>query len=364
MREKNISVRSLLSEVMRNILTGTSLLAPLALLLSLIMGAVGEMENRTVSALDRKAQAFIEVGASTFTVASEGNIDASACERLSGSGLVDRAGAIRQIRGVRIATLPGAAVSTYEVSTGFLEFLRVVPAARTGVLISEALARELLPAKGQPRPGALPNEVPPLWIIGTYAWPDDGRPTDLEYAVVASVPPAKAFDQCWIRSRDPADRPLDLLLSTLIQSPENPSDAVPVQSNPELGETFTYADDFGTRGTRYAWIFVGIATALAAMAGLRRRATELTNARECGIAPLALTIQVLLETFVWAILGAAMALGGLVVSMELQGIPNPTELLILDLRLAISAIVGAAIGSILGVLAITRRPTEFYLRIR
>ena len=207
--------------------------------------------------------------------------------------------------------------------------------------------------------------MPPLTVAGVYRWPEDGRSTELQYAVVAPVPTTGTFDQCWIRATDPEDKPLDLLLSTLVRPPDNPSDAVPAQLNQELGEAFTPRSDFDTRGTRYAWMMASIATLLIAMTALRRRATELTNAMDCGIPARALAIQMTLEALIWAVVGSMIALAGLTISIHLQrNVGSPWDLLALDARIAIAATAGALVGSALAVTAIVRKPTEHYLRIR
>lgn len=357
--------QSLLSEAWRNLASGASLALVLATCTAFTVLALGELENQAVSALDSKARSYVDSGASTYVLTSEANIDPAACERLTETTRVDIAGALRRGQSVGLTTLPAAPVQVSEVTPGFISFLQVPPIQRAGVLVSEGLAEEVMPDNAARQNSARPRQVPPLTVAGVYPWPEDGRSADLQYAVVAPVPKTGRFDQCWARSVDPADKPLDLLLTTLVRPPDSPGDAVPAQLNRDLGEAFTARTDFETRGTRYAWMIAGISVLLVAMTALRRRATELTNAKDCGIPIGAIATQMTLEALIWAALGSTIALSALTIANFTHGKGDIVwDLLALDTRVAVSAISGALVGSALGVKLILRKPTEHYLRTR
>lgn len=362
MKKGGFSATSLLSEVWRNVASGTSRTLLLATVTALLVVALGAIENSTVSGLDSKARSFVQSGASTYIISSANNVDGTACERLAQSELIDRAGALRQSRSVHIDSLPDAPAQVYEVSPKFLSFLKVSSSPRPGVLISQGLAHDVLP---KTLSGSYASrQVSPLSVVGVYRWPDDGRSSDLQYAVVAPLPTTAVYDQCWIRSADPAQKPLDLLQATLIRPPDDPSEAVPVQLNQRLGEEFPMRSEFSSRGTRYAWLFACTTAILISIAAARRRAAEFVNAKECGVPTNSIIIGCALEAGIFAVLGSALALSGLLVFMCFDDSKEAWQLILFDVRIACGAVSGALLGSVFGVALVLRRPVEHYLRIR
>jgi hypothetical protein len=361
MKKRGFSGASLLSEAWRNVASGTSRALLLSAVMALLVVALSAIENSAVQSLDAKATLFVRSGASTYRISSPNNVDGGSCEQLARSGIVDRAGALRKGSSVKIRSLPDAPLQVYEVSPQFLSFLNVAPIEKPGVLISQGLANDILP--NDLAGPAASRKVSPLSVVGVYQWPDDGRSADLQYAVVAPVAKTTRYDECWIRSTDPAQKPLDLLQSTLVRPPDDPSEAVPVQLNQRLGEAFTMRSEFSSRGTRYAWGFAFLASALIAVAAFRRRAAEFANAKECQVPTGSILTGCALEAGFYAIVGSILALSGLFLHMCLKGL-NMWHIMPFDMRIACGAVSGALLGSIVGVAVILRRPVEHYIRIR
>ncbi len=138
---------SVLSEAGRDIRSGTTRFATFALLLAATTGIAGAADVGTVASLTRDASAYVASGAATRTAAREGGIDGAACDALAGHGDVLAAGALRPGPGLALTALPGATLSTFEVTPG-LAALIADSDGRAGAWLSPTLAERLGAAAG------------------------------------------------------------------------------------------------------------------------------------------------------------------------------------------------------------------------
>lgn len=355
---------SVASEAWRNLCTGTTRALTFALTLAATLGVLVWADVGSAVSLADKVHTYVAAGASTHTLVSTGNIDAAACERLISSGYVDAAGALRGSGDVRLSVLPSNPLGGYTATPGLLQLIapnRPHPGG-TGVYISPALSDTIAPdLSGSATTGRF---VAPVTVLGIYPWPDDGRPTPLQYALLGAAPPAGAFDQCWVRSIDPTVDPTFLLRSTLIRMPTGPSDAEVAQLNPRLGESLTASSEFASRPTRLAWLVsLGIGALLAAAAIWLRR-LEFASARELGVPVAAQLAGTLLETLAWALTGMVLSVPLVIVGASRGAAPDRATLVTVGLPILIAGITGSAFGSIATTAILRRRAVTFYLRTR
>lgn len=357
------------SEACRNLCTGTTRALAFALVLSFWLGVLIWADVGSATSATEKARAYVAAGASTHTIVSESNIDAKACERLVSSGFVDAAGAIRAGQDVRLRVMPSNPVPTYEATPGLLQLIgpdRGHPDS-SGVYLSPQLAEMLAPSLGQPKAStsaAHPVAVPPVTALGTYPWPDDGRPTPLQYALVGATPPSGVFDQCWVRSSNPTTDPSFLLRSTLIRAPTDLGSVEVAQLNLRLGASLTAADDFDQRATRLAWVGGIFFAGLLAAASLWLRRLELANAKEVGVPLLAQLTATAIETCVWALAGAALAVPVLLIRAKQGPALDQSDLIIVGVPILLSGLAGSVIGALVATSLLRRQAVTDYLRTR
>jgi hypothetical protein len=356
------------SQAWRNLCTGTSRPLTFASTLALALSLLAWADVASAATLAGKVHAFVASGASTYTLISDANIDGAACEGLVSSGYAEAAGGLRTGGDTRLRALPDNPVGVYEATPGLLGLIapdRPHPDS-TGVYLAPALADDVAPVLNH-RPGEgvdVPVLVAPMTALGTYPWPDDGRPAQLQYAVLGAVRPVGAFDQCWVRSVDPTADPRFLLRSTLIRTPTDPDDAQVAQLNPRLGESLAATAEFGSRPNRLAWVVsLGVGFLLAAASVWLRR-VELAGGREVGMATVAQLTQILLETLAWALAGALLA-APLLMARAAQGAPvDRLSLMAVGVPVLMAGAAGSLIGSITTAALVRRRPVISYLRTR
>jgi len=357
-------------EAWRNLCTGTARALTSALALAGSLGVLIWADVGSAASLANKAHSYVDAGSSTYVIVSEGGIDGAACEYLISSGYVNAAGALRRGDEIRLRVLPSNPVSAYELTPGLLQLIDVKPShpGVAGVLLSSVLADAVAPVLNQPtRSGTSaqpPVVVAPLLALGTYSWPDDGRPTQLQYAVLGAVQPTGSFDECWVRSLDPNVDPTFLLRSTLVRAPNNPSDAQISQLNPRLGESLTVASEFASRPTRLAWLASLAFGAFLAAASIWLRRLELASARELGVSTTSQLAQTLLETLAWAIIGTVLATPLLLARAASSASEDRMAMVAVATPILLAGIIGSIVGSLLTAVLVRRRPVTAYLRTR
>ncbi len=361
------TLAAVVSEAWRNVCTGTTRALTFSIALAATLGVLVWIDVSETAVLSAEMHTYVAAGSSTYTLVSDANIDGAACERLVSSGYVDAAGALRGGGDVRLHILPSNAVNVYEATPGLMRLIapdRWHPDA-AGAYLSPALAKAVAPVLSNPqeRPRS-PLLVAPVSALGTYPWPDDGRPAQLQYAVLGTARPTGAFDQCWVRSVDPIVDSTFLLRSALLHTPTDPADAQVSQLNPRLGEAPTAASDFASRPTRLSWLVGLFAGALLAAVSAWLRRLELACSRELGVPTTSQLAGTLLETLVWACAGAVLC-AALLVARASQADPADRGALVsVGLPVMVAGVVGAVGGSLATAGLVRRRPVTAYLRTR
>lgn len=233
--------------------------------------------------------------------------------------------------------------------------------------LSAPLADTVAPTLHRPstsRSAVSPITVEPAVALGLYYWPDDGRPTPLQYALIGSTPPVGKFDQCWVRATSPTVDPSFLLRSTLLDTPAAPGEVEVAQLNPRFGESLTAATDFISRPTRLAWSAAfGLGTLLAA-ASIWLRRLELATARELGVPLLSQLSGMVLESFAWALTGVALSTPVLLARAAQGEGPERLGLVTVGVPVLLAGLVGSLLGSVATTAVLRRRTVNEYLRTR
>ena len=223
--------KALWREAWLNVRSGTTRAALFVVLVAAIGSALIVADAVVVQQLSAAATAYQNAGASTYTVAADARVDATACTALAGLPGVEAVGAIRDApTALEPAALPSTTIPYFETTVGFGALLGAVNADTGGVLVSDQVAQTLQLKAGDEIPLRSSTESTPqktAQVAGVYAYPDDGRVPGYGYAVLAEVVAAAPtaggastgsgstgtgtagsgddagaaarFDECWVR---------------------------------------------------------------------------------------------------------------------------------------------------------------------
>jgi hypothetical protein len=292
-------IREVFSEAGRNIASGTSRTAALAIVLATTVTVLGAAEGESVRQVVRGAYEFRSSGASVVILSADQGINGIACERLVTVAGIETAGAIRPAvpDSLLLTSLPTLPVPLKEATPGFRHVLHAAPEGTDGMLISEQVAR----TTGRGPGGHLWAVQGALGIAGVYVYPADGRSPQLEYAAVDLVPAGVGlFDECWAEVW-PLNAATAQLLRTSLDSSLSPDHEVSLsQLNTTLGSDFDGVRRFDERTTANAALVCLLAGLALGYLSSRLRRLELSSARHAGVSVGAQLLQVAVEATTWA----------------------------------------------------------------
>lgn len=286
---------ALVSEALRNLRTGsTRALLLCALAFGLTAGPC-LLDLIAVTTILDEQRSFRQAGAAVQIVEAAGSIAPEQCLAFATVPGVVGALALRMgPSSFRAASLPRTQPALVEVTGDVSTMLHVDSLEFDGVLLSEQLADTLSAEPGSEVPllGS-PAEVP---VRGIFLWPDDGRLPTLSGAAVVEVPPAGAFDECWVEIW-----PVDDMLGASILSAVAQGEASPIraQLNARLGEGHSTVALLDARITAFARYFAITAAGLLGFASTWMRRVEIASNLHAGATRSAVTLQTLLETTAW-----------------------------------------------------------------
>jgi hypothetical protein len=297
-----MKMRSIASEVLRNVVSGTAHVPLLGLLLALTAGLAAGADVAAVHGLQNQARTFITGGGATRMLVAEDSVDRARCESLDWYRSVQASGALRQAEDLPLDALAGAGFPVYEVTAGFASLLDVKSASE-GAWVSEPLAESLGVATGS----TLATDGRDLKVGGIFAYPDDGRDARLEYAIVMPVEGAGVFDECWMRAWPQGPDDDGLLRQALASEASTGTEVSLTQLNRSMGTSFTGTAMFDDRLTRWAPAVAAAAGLLIGFAAVRARRLEHASALHAGQSRGAMTSTAILEAVVWSLAGAVFA---------------------------------------------------------
>jgi hypothetical protein len=297
-------------EAWRDVVSGTAHALRYGLVLALLVAGGLALDALTVDAIVGRAVAYRDSGASIVTLQAPGHIDAAACDALARLPGVSAAGALRaQPDALVAAALPGSSITAFDVSPAALRLFDADDDDDThgsGVALSAAAASRLGAHSGS----RLVTTAGDTTVRGVFAWPDDGRRTDLSFAALVPTTTAEPFDECWVAAWPMSDRLAPILWSTLLPGAADSGQQPMVGAvNTTLGSSYDGAAQYRDRATRHLPWAVLVAGFAIGYVAVRTRRLELASAQHAGVTRLAQLAQVLLETLAWVAAGSVVAAG-------------------------------------------------------
>ncbi|MBT1172066.1 hypothetical protein JS528_01550 [Bifidobacterium sp. MA2] len=388
-----MTLRGVVSEAWRDLITGTTHACTLALCAASLILLLAGADWLTVSSIQRQVDGYVAAGGSTWILQYDNHIDGAACDRLSSLDGVQAAGALRE-GGAKLtfAALSSTGVPTYEVTAGAMDVFALSttgtddgtaqPATRRadgtgktsgtaadasadaasddspdgswagGVMLSAEAAKPFGAAAGTTL--AL-RDGRELTVADVFDWPDDGRKSGFSYAALTPVPAddAKPFGQCWVRAW-PEPEGIESLLrlaSDRVATGADQTRPMISRLNTSKGSVMDGDAMFAGRLTAYApWIALAGGLLLGLVAARSRR-LELASALHCGVPKSALVAQMLIETCAWTIAGALITSPLLAWIWAANDLADARSIVGTLLRVPVAASVGVLAGTLAAVLA-------------
>ncbi len=354
-------------EAWRNIRTGTTRAAALALMLGVAIVLAALLEAEAVSAIMRSAQDFQRRGANILTITAKDGISPVVCERLAGAQAspdnnVTAAGAIRAAESdLAPVALPQGPIPSFEVSPGFGAILGLRPGSAKGLLLSTVAAEQLGVSAGSEI--TVRGRSSAAKVRAVFPYPSDGRDGQLEFASLAEVPSSGSFDACWVRLRHLRAGDEELLRVALRPGLVEGADVTVRQLNGTSGSSSPTALGYQHRVTRwlkFALLLFGLG--LGGLAIWLRR-LELAAAQHAGLSRVAQLWHLLLETSAWLLAAWSLSAPWLVWG-NLQAGAIPDVIVLLHLKIALAAGCGVLLGTLLAAAAIRERHLFRFFKAR
>ncbi|MDR1387965.1 MAG: hypothetical protein LBJ44_10385 [Propionibacteriaceae bacterium] len=354
-----MTIRSVLSEVWRNVSSGTTKAVLWAVLTGAMLTLLSLVDAAAIRDVERQALAFQAAAADVRKLPAAGQIDGAACDGLARVPTVGAAGAVREVDPIQVQQAPGTPLTAYQVTVGLGSVIGLDGADPLGVWIEAGLAQSLLVAPGD----VLTTAEGDLPVAAVFTWPDDGRDIRFGFAVLVPRVPDVAFDECWIRAWPVVDDNDQLLRSTVVVS--SSMAAVQIgQLNKNLGVELDAHRLFQKRVTRHVQWAAPLAMLMIGFVASWRRRLEYASALHAGQLRGDALLGTGLETLVWAATGALVALAGDLVGIRVLGIAQVKAVWLLGARMVAWSVAAALSGTLLGAWLIRERDLFHYFRTR
>ncbi|KFI60949.1 hypothetical protein [Bifidobacterium cuniculi] len=315
-------LRSILSEAMRNIGTGTAHALLLFVLVALSGTLLGGYEAATVTAQEREALTRVQAYADVDTVVG-GTVDGAACDALAqDDAAFGQSGALRAGDEVALASTPGKVLQTYEVTPGMLALVAAGTSSgaeqvdASGVWVPQDVANDFGLVPG----ASVMTDHGAMDVAGVYEWPNDGRDTRFAYTfLVPQSTTDGTYHECWAKQWPHAEANSQLLYATLVAG-QGQTQAGIMAINKGFDSHYDAAASYVQRVTRWMpWLGLVLGVAIGVLA-VRRRRLEYAGALHSGQSKGAQLCAIAIEAFVWAGLGALCACA-LIVSLTQRTAP-------------------------------------------
>lgn len=356
-----MKIKAILSEALRNVMSGTSRFALLAAGFGLIVGALGVMDARSIVALQWQTHAHISAGGAIRTVGSPGNIDGETCERLANVDGIEGVGSLRQSTPLILLAMPDNPIPLYAASPGFGKVLGLSEQAHTGLWLSHQVAEKTGLKTGTRVETSQGRTV----VAGVFDYPGDGRDPRLEYAAVATTTTDERADECWAIVWPPSPQRNDLIRTAVVAT--DPSIRVTDGVlNSAAGIGLVPAEAFQQRTTRFApWGALAAGATLAFFAVIRRR-LEYAAALHSGASKPNIAAIAFVEVAAWQGIGTLIAFGAiaLAVTIEIPAGSMPLDVLGITTEGPALAFVSGIFGTAIGMLVVRERHLFRYFKER
>ncbi|RCV55489.1 hypothetical protein [Marinitenerispora sediminis] len=352
--------RSVLSEAVRNVASGTTRAAVFALALAVIGGGLAVADARSIVALERRAVEFVESGASVRTLNAEGMTDGRSCDRLGEVAGVRGAGALVPADPVVLEAMFANPIPAYEVTPGLADVLRVRAVSAEGVWLPADLARTLGVRAGE----TLATTAGPLTVAGTYPYPQDGRDGRLRHAVLVPRPAAGTFDECWAEVWPLSESADALVYAAAAVRPGTTSNMTLGRLNNRFGASFDGVGEFTGRATRYGLPACALAGLVLGFVAVRLRRLEYAGALHVGVSRRALLGSTVVETAAWSLAALALSAGALALTVTVGNPADRLEVYLIDIRGPLAAVCAAQVGAVAALLLVREKHLFGYFKNR
>ncbi len=359
--------RSVVSEAARNLATGTTRAAGLALAFAAVVGALAYADVRAAVDVLRGAEEYRASGSAVQVLEVGDGIDGARCHALNQATGVVAAGALRHGDPVHALAMPSARINVWEATSGLVDMLSHIGtdpgttdagAAAPGLWYSRDLADTL-----GARPGRdIATATGTAATAGVFSWPDDGRDRTLGYAALAPVAPSGVFDQCWVQVW-PTDVDTAALVSVALD-PAKADQATFGRLNTAHGTAYDTEHLLARRPTVLAPAAAVLIGLVLGYLAVRTRRLELASALHARVPKPHLAWQHALETFAWAAAGVAIAAAA-VAQAGTAGNPDPGQwAFLLGVRTLLAGAAAALLGALVGVATTRERHLFRYFKNR
>lgn len=281
-------------EAWRNVRSGTALTVQLVALIGALTAGVIGFGALDIMAIAERGAAYRASGANVLILQAPGAIDGAACEALNGTPGV-QAGALRQApRNLVSAVLPDSSVPTFEVTPGLANLIMGGRQGSPGGVLLSAAAADTI---GEGEVFASPSGD--VAVSAVYEYPDDGRRTDLAFAVLVPTAPTAPFDECWAQTWPESPQLEALLRTSRIPSTSGEDSSTLLQWNGAHGTAFGGQAMFENRVSRAVPAVAALAAFVIAFAVTRLRKVELASARHSGVTLVDQLATLVIESAVW-----------------------------------------------------------------
>ncbi|QNE35503.1 hypothetical protein [Leifsonia shinshuensis] len=356
-----MKIGAILSEALRNVLSGTSRFAVLAAGFGLIVGALGVLDARSIIALQWQTHAYISAGGTIRTVGSPGNIDSATCEQLANVSGIEGAGSLSQGDPVTLLAMPDNPIPLYTASPGFARVLGLPENAHTGLWLSGQVADKT----GLNTGARVETSHGRTVVAGVFDYPSDGRDPRLEYAAIASTTPGERADECWAIVWPTSQQRNDLIRTSVVATDASTrvTDGV---LNSSAGSGLAPAEAFQQRMTRFASWGAAVAGAALAFFAVVRRRLEYAAALHTGASKPTITAVALLEAVAWQGVGALIAFGAIALASTIEFPADSAAVHVLGVVAAGPALafVGGVLGTAVGMLTVREKHLFRYFKER
>lgn len=344
---------AILSEVVRDLTSGTARAALYGFLLAAIVAGLALVDQRAVASILDDARAFRAAGSAVSVLESRAAISGQRCAALEEVPGVTGAGAVRDGGTVTALALPAANLAVHEVTPGILDLLSnittVTPGSdpiAAGVWLTDDLANTLGATPG----ATLALSTGDVPVTGVFTWPDDGRDRQFGFSVLAPVPAVGTFTGCMAEAWPADDLLPSLLQFTSAASGAETADQRMFQLNGTRGAVMDTEAQLSARPTRWAAATAAVAALGIGYVAARTRRLEIAAALHAKVSRPDIAWIHLLQVLAWTI-AAGLITTALVTWNARAAFPTPwTTGWLIGLRVIGAAILTPAVGTLLGII--------------
>ena len=215
---------AILSEVWRNVATGTTRALACAGILTLIAAGTAVFDLTAITSLQHESRQWATSAAAIHIISGSKQIDPTTCANLTQTtgttggtttNPIQAAGALKSNGEITLTAMPAAPLDAWQATPGLANVLGVGAREQTqpGVWISSQLAATLHAREGDD----LPTTQGAMHISAVFPWADDSRDQRLAYAIITPTPinAGQQWDECWATINPANPDAEDLLLSLI-----------------------------------------------------------------------------------------------------------------------------------------------------